>query len=219
MPRVAKAIPVAIKAPNFREIAINVYSTAPLAQGRWTEEAMEIMKGRQAEGHARKKGTAREPRNFERQYNQSYYQSAEGWYGIPATLFRKAMISACRIVGFKMTLAKLALFIETDGMDSREMIPLVRIEGEPTMRVHAVRNATGVADLRSRAFFDDWKATVRVRFDADMFKPDDVVNLLARAGLQVGVMQGRPDSTNSAGMDWGTFKVEMESGNGNGKHE
>jgi len=33
------------------------------------------------------------------------------------------------------------------------------------------------------------------------------MNLLHRAGLQVGIMEGRPDSKDSCGCGWGTFKI------------
>jgi len=59
-----------------------------------------------------------------------------------------------------------------------------------------------------------WRADVRVTFDADMFEPIDVANLLMRAGLQVGVGEGRNDSKKSCGMGWGSFRLvsahEME---------
>ena len=34
--------------------------------------------------------------------------------------FVSALISACRLVGFKMTLAKLSVFVEEDGRDKDE---------------------------------------------------------------------------------------------------
>ena len=52
-----------------------------------------------------------------------------------------------------------------------------------------------------------WSATVRVKFDADMFSLSDVINLFMRAGQQVGIGEGRPDSKKSHGMGWGTFHV------------
>ena len=48
---------------------------------------------------------------------------------------------------------------------------------------------------------------LRLKWDGDQFTPTDVVNLLSRAGQQVGIQEGRPDSKNSAGMGWGTFEV------------
>jgi hypothetical protein len=48
-----------------------------------------------------------------------------------------------------------------------------------------------------------------VRFDADQFKASDVVNLLQRAGAQVGIGEGRPFSKSSNGLGYGTFDVEV----------
>jgi hypothetical protein len=136
------------------------------------------------------------------------HRGPNGECGIPAAAFRAAAISACRTVNFKMTLAKLGLFIEADFTDERDGTPLVAIEGEPKCCTLPVRNATGVPDLRARAMWVDWAATVRVRYDADMFRLEDVVNLLTRIGAQVGVGEGRADSKKSAGMGWGHFKLD-----------
>jgi hypothetical protein len=55
-----------------------------------------------------------------------------------------------------------------------------------------------------------WKMTVRVRYDADMFSHNDIINLMMRVGQQVGIGEGRPDSKNSAGMGWGLFDIQGE---------
>jgi hypothetical protein len=124
------------------------------------------------------------------------------------------MISACRVVGFKMTHAKLSVFVEPDGFDADDGTPLVRIYGEPMVHEGLVRNATGVADVRWRPMWRQWHAFVRVVYDADQFTLEDVSNLLARAGMQVGIGEGRPDSKMSAGMGWGTFRIAAESTTG-----
>jgi hypothetical protein len=76
------------------------------------------------------------------------------------------------------------------------------------MVIHHVRNATGVADLRVRGMWRKWSATLRVKYDHDMFSVEDVTNLLSRVGMQVGIGEGRPDGKQSAGMGWGTFSIE-----------
>ena len=134
--------------------------------------------------------------------------STEGWRGIPAGAFRQAMISACRLVGFKMTLAKLSVFVHADGFDRIDGIPLIKIDGEPERTDMAVRNATGVADIRVRPMWREWGANVRVKYDADQFTIQDVTNLMQRVGMQVGIGEGRPDSRDSAGLGWGTFRLE-----------
>ena len=198
---------VTITAPDIRTAEFRIIGTAPFVQLKFAEKAINTMKAKMEAGNQSKKGAKREPRDFEADYKQALYKTADGRYGIPAGAFRNAMISACRIVGFQMTKAKLAVFIETDGIDETEGKPLIYIEGEPEMVMHHVRNATGVADLRVRGMWREWAAVLRVQFDHDLFSVEDIANLLARVGMQVGIGEGRPDSKASAGMGWGTFRV------------
>ena len=88
----------------------------------------------------------------------------EGWDGIPATAFRNAMVSACRVAGFPMTRAKLSVFIEAAGYDRETFDPLVRItKGSPRYHEAPVRNSTGVVDLRARPLWEDgWEAVLDV---------------------------------------------------------
>jgi hypothetical protein len=141
-------------------------------------------------------------------YVQNKFSLDDGSPGIPASAFRAAMIDACRLVGFKMTEAKMSVFVQADGFDADDGTPLVRFSGgEPEMTQFTVRNATGVADVRVRPMWRRWEAILRIQYDADQFKEADVLNLLLRAGLQVGVGEGRPFSKKSAGMGWGTFTI------------
>jgi hypothetical protein len=108
-----------------------------------------------------------------------------------------------------MTLAKLSLFVEADGVDVIEpQIPLIRIIGTPTKQEDMARVETGQPYVTVRAAYHDWRAIIHIRFDADQFTIQDVTNLMSRVGLQVGIGEGRPDSKNSAGMGWGLFEIE-----------
>jgi hypothetical protein len=106
-----------------------------------------------------------------------------------------------------MTLAKLSLFVEADAFDLKDGIPLVRVYGKSETYTAHTRNATGVVDVRSRPMYREWAVKLRVRFDADQFSAQDVYNLIARVGGQVGIGAGRPDSKASAGCGFGTFEV------------
>ena len=120
------------------------------------------------------------------------------------------MISACKLCSYKMTVGKVALFVEADGYDRDDGTPLIQIHGpEPEMWVSPARNATGVIDLRSRPRWSpgEWELRPRVRFDADLFTHTDVTNLVMRVGAQIGLCEGRPDSKNSAGIGYGLFEV------------
>ncbi len=64
--------------------------------------------------------------------------------------------------------------------------------------------------MRNRPRFDKWSADLKIRFDADHISANDVVNLLARAGAQVGICEGRPGAPNSYGIGFGTFLVKSK---------
>lgn len=201
---------VTIKAPNFQNAEFTIIGTAPHVQNAFPQKAKEQMKAKQEAGTQSKKGKAREAKNFQECYEQSQHISKEGWNGIPASAFRAAMVSACRTVGFKMTIAKLGVFVLPDGFDRADGTPLVKItKGKPHYVEHSVRLETGVTDIRARAMWDEgWEALVRIRYDADLFTVEDITNLLMRVGIQVGVGEGRPDSKKSSGMGWGTFSIK-----------
>lgn len=203
---------VQIKAPNLQTALFRIIGTAPLVQAKFSQKAKEQMMSTQAAGSVARGKKVREAKDFDATCDGSVHYSRDGWVGIPAGAFRSAMISACRLVGFKMTLAKLSLFIVADGFDRDEGTPLVKLLAKDYKRVDMhVRNATGVIDIRSRPMWDEWQADVRVKFDGDQFCLADVSNLMARVGEQVGLCEGRPDSKSSAGMGWGTFRLAGES--------
>lgn len=179
-----------------------------MVQNAFSAKARQQMKGDQEAGHSKRKGKAKEPKDFQAMFEGSQHRSIEGWPGIPASAFRAGLISACRLVGFKMTLAKLSLFVVADGYDRADSTPLVRItKGEPKYREDLVR-IQQTTDIHARAMFEPgWEAKVCIQWDDDQFKLEDVTNLLVRLGQQVGIGEGRPDSRTSAGMGWGTFEV------------
>lgn len=198
---------VVIEPPKFETAAITIVGTAPYVQHKFSQKARKQIEAKQRAGSQANKNRKREARDFEGDYEAGKHISRDGWLGIPAPAFRNAMISACRIVGFKMTLAKLSVFIEADGFDKDDGTPLVKIEGEPRAHEALVRNETGVVDIRWRPMWEQWSAVVRIRWDATQFSAQDVVNLFSRAGMQVGIGEGRPDSPNSNGLGWGLFEV------------
>ena len=200
---------ITIKAPNFSVAAFRVRGIAPLVIHRFSAKTKQQMKDRMEIGKAAGSKKTREAKATDDLYEEARYRSADGWDGFHAGAIRAALISACRLVGYKMTLAKLSVFIEKDGVDRDEpQIPLIRIYGDPVKQEDMARVETGQPYVTVRAAYHDWSAIIRIRFDADQFTLQDVSNLLARVGLQVGIGEGRPDSKNSTGMGWGLFEIE-----------
>lgn len=202
-----------ISPPNFQWADIHIEGTAPYVQHKFSEKARKAIKEKQEAGSQAKKGKKREPKDFKAMYEGAQYHMEDGSNGIPASAFRNAMVSACRLVDQKMTIAKMAIFVEADGFDTDGTALVKFTRGKPEYLESYVRLASGVVDLCARPKWNPgWRAKVRIRFDADRFSASDVMNLLARAGQQVGVGEGRPDSKESCGMGWGLFRPlgEME---------
>jgi hypothetical protein len=200
---------VSIKPPNFGIAEFRVRGIAPLVIHRFSAKTKNQMKEKMETGKAAGSKKNREARATDDLYEEARYRSAEGWDGFNASAIRAAMISACRLVGFKMTLAKLSVFVEADGSDATEpQIPLIRIIGNAIKQEDMARVETGQPYVTVRAAYHDWQARIRIRYDADQFTLQDVTNLMSRVGLQVGIGEGRPDSKNSAGMGWGLFAIE-----------
>lgn len=201
---------VSITAPNMQTAKFTIVGTAPLVQNKFSARVLEGIGHGQVTG--KKPKGPKGPKDFDQCSREATHIADEGWYGIPASAFRSGIISACRVVGFPMSRAKLSIFVAADGYetDAFGVQPLVKItKGKPTRTDFAVRNASGVADIRPRPMWAvGWEAVVTIRWDADQFTITDVTNLLSRMGEQVGIGAGRPDSKESAGMGWGTFRLK-----------
>jgi hypothetical protein len=200
---------VTISAPKIKTATFEIVGVAPLVIHRFSAKTKNEMKLKMETGKAASSKKNREAKNTDDIYQEARYISKEGWDGFHAGAIRAALISACRLVGFKMTLAKLSIFVEADGWDAQEpQIPLIRIYGKPQKQEDMARVETGQPYVTVRAAFYDWSAKVKIRFDADQFTVDDIYNLLYRVGSQVGIGEGRPDSKKSCGMGWGLFDVK-----------
>lgn len=200
-----------ITAPKFVVLTIPVVGMAgsPLVVHAFSAKSRLQMREAQELGSVGRKRRPKDPKNFDEMYAQAQHISRDGWQGVACASFRGAMIAACRLVGFKMTIGKQALFVEADGVDASDGMPLVRIHGEPEPFEAVVRNQTGVTDIRMRPRWDAWSADLRVRYDREQMSDEDIINLVIRAGAQCGICEGRPTSPNSFGQGWGLFEIDV----------
>lgn len=189
--------------PNFRRRIFRLYGASPYVQNAFGNKAVVILE-RQTESTA--KSRSKSPRDVDSDYEGAFHRLPDGSQGMPASAFRNAMISACRVAGYVMTRAKLGVFIEADGFDVTDGTPLVRFKGTPERHMSHVRiqNTTSVV---VRPMWREWTCDLRVRYDGDQFQEQDIANLLMRVGCQVGIGEGRPDSRTSCGMGWGLFSL------------
>lgn len=203
-----KDVHVTISAPNLQLATFEIRGTAPLVVHRMSAKLKEQLRQKQEEGKTASSKRNRKPQDGNQTYLEARYISRDGWDGINAASIRAAMINACRLVDYKMVLARMSIFVLPDGWDEKEpQIPLIRIYGKAKRQDDLARVDNGNPYVTIRAAFYEWSAKVRIRFDADQFALQDVTNLLSRVGNQVGLCEGRPFSKNSAGMGWGTFEI------------
>ncbi len=201
---------IVIQPPRFNTLAIEIEGTAPYLQSKFSAKARAGMRKKMEAGSTAKSKSKKEARDFNEDFLQAQHISEDGWNGIPASAFRNACIDACRMAGFKMTHAKMSVFIEADGFDRDDGSPLVQIiGGGPEKNEMAVR-IQQTTDIRIRPMWRKWGVILRIRYDESQFTAEDVVNLLNRAGQQVGVGEGRPFSKTSNGMGYGLFKIKNE---------
>jgi hypothetical protein len=200
--------PITIKEPHILTAEIDIVGITPLVQNKFSEKAKRKMMDKMAAGSTAKGKKTLDPRDYDEDFLNAQHISEEGWVGLPAPAFRSAMISACRLVGFQMTKAKLSVFVKHDGIDATDGTPLVKLDADKPERHEALVRMNGTStDIRIRPMWRRWGAKVVVQWDADQFTLADIVNLMDRAGLQVGIGEGRPDSKTSTGMGWGQFRV------------
>ena len=209
---------IIVPAVKFKTVAFTIRGTEPLVMHQMSQKVRDaIRKAQELAGMTtgRKK---REPRDFEADFEGSQHrEQVHGWIGLPAMALKNAMVAACRAIGETMVKAKMAFKVKADGW-SIFGTPLIKIaKGKPYMAIHPAPVANGNWDLRSRAMFDPgWEVVVRIEYDEGMITLEGVTNLLMRAGLQVGVLEGRQLSKMSCGMGWGGFEIIQKKGR---KHE
>lgn len=198
---------IEIQPPNFKSVKLRMVGLSPLMLHKFSAKARKQMEdAQQAANKTRKK---REPKDYVAEYEGAKYVATAGWEGVPALSVRAAMIRACKTVdGLAMTDAKGAFFIKADGFDETDGTPLIRIKGKAAHDTRPVRLESGVTDLRNRPRYDTWECTVTIEFDADMVSANDVANLLARAGTQIGIGELRPFGRKSFGGDFGMWEVK-----------
>jgi hypothetical protein len=199
---------IVIKPLNWQNIVVPIEGVTELIVHNWDEKAIGMIKGKVT---GKKQIKAREVRIPENDYEASKYKSIDGWEGVPAGNFKAAMCEVCnKDNGFPRTQAKMAIYVKGDGLDAKGQ-SIVKIIGAPRMREDMVRVGMGAADIRWRAGYPKWSATLRIDYDADILDEAQIVNLVNRAGMLSGICEGRPSSQKSCSQNYGMFQVKVSS--------
>lgn len=200
---VEEAPAAAIHIPRVatQTILVPIVGTAPLIMNRWSEKAKRQMLDAQ-QGRKSPK-TTRDP---QADYEATIYRLAGERYGFPTLGFKAATVSAGRLFNkTQINMVQIKQFLFMHGEWSADGIDLLtEISGEPKMREDMVRPTASGADLRYRAEFTDWSATLRVSFVKTSISLESVLALIDAGGMTVGVGEWRPEKRGQNG----TYQIE-----------
>lgn len=198
---------IAIELPrlDIQILEVPLVGDTPLIVHAWSIKAKREMLDKQLKRPKQAKA-AKDP---VADFHASLYQMPDGGYGFPSVAFKNAAVTACTSVGgLTKVSARQAFHImgeeapvhgAFEGVQMRQN--LVRIFGsEPAMREDMVKIAMGTSDLRYRGEFFPWFAKLQVRFNANVFSPAQILNLLNAAGFAVGVGEWRPERDGQSGL-------------------
>lgn len=187
---------VSLKPLNIQQIQITIRGISPLIQHQWAEKSLREMR----EKHAGKKTKNRDVRDPEQEGVDAMYKTDDGKPGLPLLAIKAAMINAAhKDIGIEKTLVRKSIFIQGGG--ANRVLPMEC--SDPVIKEDYVRVGMGSTDLRYRPYFDEWQCVLDIEYDADLMRPNDIVNLINRAGFGVGICEWRPEK----GGDFGRFEV------------
>lgn len=189
-----EVVKVVIPAIEKELIHVRIKGVTSLICNHFSKKAVEMILN---SGKMRPGGKAttkkREPRDPEKLFMDSLYPMDEkNKYGFPGNAFKLAAVSACRqLDNVHMTFARGAFFVPDE---------LVEIKGKPTMRVDRVVVGQQKTDIRYRAEFKEWSATLPVIYNKGSIDKSQVINLINLGGFSVGVGEWRPERNGNHGM-------------------
>lgn len=181
--------PIILPRLDVRTIRIKLIGDSPLICHAWSAKAKKQMLDKQM-GIAT---AGKEPKDPERDYQESLYHLPGGGHGFPAVAFKNAAVTACTSLGKAITKVAARQALHVNG-------ELVKIHGEPTMREDMVTVGMGTADIRFRGEFKVWSCVLEVRYNARVLTEEQVVNLFNVAGFAVGVGEWRPERDGQYGL-------------------
>ena len=206
-----------------RVVRIPIVSRTPLLVHNWSQKAIRMMLDKQM-GIASKGREKKDP--FE-DFHGSLYRSSTGELnGFPSPAFKACAVSAANSVELKMTQMKQAFHVnfyavtilaeplaeqhktEWDNEYAAKLAPFHKLG--IGMRSDIVRLESGVADIRFRGWFPEWRCELEVEYNPRMLTLAQLLNLFRSGGSGVGIGEWRPGSPNCRSGEFGRFDVQVK---------
>ena len=188
---------------NLKSITIPIVGTTPLIMHKFSSKSVTQLKEiGEIESGMKQGGKKKNIADPEEDYQNSIYYFADGKRcGMPAVALKSAMTYAgYQIYKKPQTQTRASIFVCPEENETGD--GLVEVQGEHRMREDMVRVGTinKVASPRYRAEFPEWKMNVTIQFFSDVISEEEVVKLLAAAGIASGLGEWRPQKGGQMGM-------------------
>jgi len=199
---------VTLKELKIEPLTLTVKGDSPLVVHAWGEKARREMLDKQM----RKAKSVKEARNPSADVISSLYWLSNkpkemtedafidaikkgARFGFPAKAFKAAAVSAGYRTGTIKNKVTMYAAFHIQG-------ELVEIIGKPEPREDMVRLAgpSGVADIRFRGQFPEWKGVLNLTFCPDLISLEQIVNLFNLGGYCCGVGEMRVEKGGECGM-------------------
>lgn len=203
-----------------KSVEINIVGKTPLIVHNWSSKALKMI----LDKHMGKAKEGKQPKDPFEEFKSSLYPLEDGsGYGMPAPAFKAAAVTAGNDVDMAMTMLRRAFHVSwyTVPIIGTAIKSPIRPEDHEyakqlkpyhalgiSMRCDPVRNQTGVVDLRFRAWYPQWKATILVEYNPHVISLDQLVNLFRAAG-DAGIGEWRPSSPKCKSGEFGRFTVAV----------
>lgn len=173
--------------------------TSPLVLNRMSEKAKHELLMPKGRKNMAERATSLKHQPYE-EYRASAYQLREGptLLALLSTAFKKALSSAALdMPGAKKSQIGRLTWVEGD---------MVGVFGLPKLYMAVVRSAdmNKTPDIRTRAIVPHWACQFNVSYVEPLIRPNAIANLLAAAGMYIGVGDGRPEK---GAMNYGQFRI------------
>ena len=182
-------------------LEVEIVGDTPLLMNAFGKKIQEQMKKRYSDGVKEPRGKAAPP--DEELYEAAMHYTEDGKPAYPGGGMKKAILVAARALDLDVN----AMRQIKSGMYVVDA--LIVIKGEPRMRVDWGKNSGRNRSPRRivRAEFPEWSARVRITYDSDIHKPEQIINIINRAGVYSGWGEWRPSSARPG--TFGMFHVKI----------
>lgn len=149
-----------------------------------------------------KKGTVKKKklRNLDKEYEDCFHYTEDKKYGFPVAGF---------VGGILFVAPSLDVYTTDIKRGIRLLGDMCELEYEKLNRRIDTPNREGrnrTPDIRHRPEFVNWSTSLLIEYNADLFTPKQVINLINQAGFGAGIGDWRPSAPKSTG-SFGMYEV------------